>query len=74
MRRFPTDSFIISLLATLSTVLGCGVTPAGQALKHRHDELVKDDVVGYSEQSDSNDSIGYVWIEFLQATATVGGT
>ncbi|KAJ1366270.1 hypothetical protein KIN20_026885 [Parelaphostrongylus tenuis] len=31
MKRFPTDSFIISLLATFSTVLGCGVTPVGQA-------------------------------------------
>ncbi|KAJ1362060.1 hypothetical protein KIN20_021470 [Parelaphostrongylus tenuis] len=31
MTRTPIDPFIISLLATISTVLGCGVMPAGQA-------------------------------------------
>ncbi|KAJ1365870.1 hypothetical protein KIN20_026332 [Parelaphostrongylus tenuis] len=31
MAKLVADSFMISLLATLSTVLGCGVVPAGQA-------------------------------------------
>ncbi|KAJ1361020.1 hypothetical protein KIN20_020167 [Parelaphostrongylus tenuis] len=31
MERLRSDFFMISLLATISTVLGCGVMPAGQA-------------------------------------------
>ncbi|KAJ1367221.1 hypothetical protein KIN20_028088 [Parelaphostrongylus tenuis] len=30
MARLPTNLFMISLLATISTVYGCGVMPAGQ--------------------------------------------
>ncbi|KAJ1345488.1 hypothetical protein KIN20_000035 [Parelaphostrongylus tenuis] len=33
--RLPTDLFMISALATISTVLGCGVLPAGQASTRR---------------------------------------
>ncbi|KAJ1360956.1 hypothetical protein KIN20_020091 [Parelaphostrongylus tenuis] len=31
MPRFPTDAFMISLLALNSTLLGCGIMPAGQS-------------------------------------------
>ncbi|KAJ1351172.1 hypothetical protein KIN20_007137 [Parelaphostrongylus tenuis] len=31
MAKLPTNSYVISLLTTVLTVLGCGVVPAGQA-------------------------------------------
>ncbi|KAJ1358741.1 hypothetical protein KIN20_017241 [Parelaphostrongylus tenuis] len=31
IKILPTNSFVISLMAAISTVLGCGVVPAGQA-------------------------------------------
>ncbi|KAJ1353092.1 hypothetical protein KIN20_009646, partial [Parelaphostrongylus tenuis] len=71
--RRVNDVLMISLLATIAKVFGCGVLPLGQDNEHYLGELVEIDVAKCSESSDANAGVGPFRSQFFSATATVDG-